>query len=62
MPDWLRRLFLRYFDRPDPAWRPTGIRPLIADPYDYEQARRAAKRAQTRTESGRRVARHRRRQ
>jgi hypothetical protein len=43
---WSRR-------QPDQAWKATGTKPLISDPYDQEQASKAFYRAQTRSASGR---------
>jgi hypothetical protein len=43
---WSRR-------QPDEAWKATGTKPLISDPYDQEQASRSVARAQTRSASGR---------
>lgn len=37
----------------DPAWRPTGVRPMTVWHYDEQAAVRAARKARTRTASGR---------
>jgi hypothetical protein len=43
---WSRR-------QPDEAWKATGTKPLISDPYDQEQASMSVARAKTRSASGR---------
>lgn len=50
---WLRRLYLKWLDRHDPAWKPTGIRPKTALHYEQEQAIRMARKARRRSATGR---------
>lgn len=38
----------------DPAWKPTGVRPMTVWSYDEQAAVKAARRARKRTPSGRR--------
>ena len=37
----------------DPAWKATGVKPMVSAPYDEAQAVRASRRAKTRSETGR---------
>jgi hypothetical protein len=53
--NWLRRLYVSWRDRHDPAWAACGIKPPRELGYDEAQAVKAAKRAQTRSATGRRL-------
>lgn len=49
------RLWLRWFDRHDPAIYSTGVR-VIFSGYDYEKAVKGSRAAKSRTETGRKLS------
>ena len=52
---WLQRLYIYLHDY-DPKWAPTGVRPMTEWSYDEAAAVKAARKARTRTASGRKYA------
>jgi len=52
---WLRRCYIAWLDRHDPAWKPTGVKPLTEWHYDEVAAVKAARRAKRQTASGRHI-------
>ena len=43
---WVARQYRRWLDRPDPAWRASGVKRPKRQKYDFERAVRAKRRAE----------------
>jgi hypothetical protein len=51
--NWLSRLLLAWRDRPDPAWKPTGLKFTTGRDYDQDQGIRMAREARLKSSTGR---------